>query len=86
MPVVKFVYSRSKAQSGSVVQVHDQEHEILAAGAELTYPELRKAERAFVEWFAASFPDEDLIMWEAAYADGRGRYSTYRAHLPANHK
>jgi hypothetical protein len=86
MPIVKFIYSRSRNHGGSVMQIHDQPHEILAPGNELILPALRDAERAFQEWFADTFPEDDLIRWKAVYADGGGLYSEYQAMLPTNYK
>jgi hypothetical protein len=87
MPIVRFVYSKSTASPrGGVMQIHEQVHEILAPGETLTYPELHKAVLAFMEWFAGTFPDSDLIKWTATYADGKGRYAEYAAFLPSNWK
>jgi hypothetical protein len=65
------------------MQHHEQTQDIELRGDVLTYDSLREAERAFVEWFAESFPYHELISWTCGPSEGKGRYSEYRAYLPA---
>jgi hypothetical protein len=81
---VRFTYSRSsRTGGGAVMQHHDQTHEVELDGEKITPDNLREAEGAFVEWFVENFPYHYLISWTAAPAEGGGRYSEYRAYLPA---
>jgi len=80
---VRFIYSKSNATVlGGVMQTHDQVQDFTVSADPLNYSGLREAERNFLTWFARTYPGEDLIRWRAAYADGQGRYSEYRAYLP----
>lgn len=88
---VRFVYSvsRSLGSGQGSMQQHDQVQPIEVDGAPdthggPTHRQLAAAERKFLEWFAANQSDGYLIGYVAGPADGsKGRYSEYRAYLPA---
>jgi len=65
------------------MQMHDQKHVIEIPEDTVTPDNLREAERAFVGWFVDNFPYHYLISWTSGPEEGRGRYSEYRAYLPA---
>ena len=77
---ILFMFSHAKPNG---LQLHEQRHRIDVASDEVSFNDLRKAERQFMNWFQTEFPSDYLLLWTARYADGKGAYSEYRAHLPA---
>jgi hypothetical protein len=88
---VRFAYSisNSPGPGKGVVQLHDQVQLVEVDGApdahgDPSHQQLAAAERKFLDWFAADKPGGYLIGYVSGPADGsKGRYSEYRAYLPA---
>ena len=89
--LIRFVYSVGLPPlAGGSLQMHGQHHDIEVVGAanaagDPSYRQLAEAERKFLAWFLSEKPAHLLLQFETVPADGtKGRFSEYRAFLPAN--
>ena len=82
---IRFLYSFAQGP----VQLHDREvvievEEGTAADGDPSHAQLAAAERKFLAWFADNLPGSYLTTYVSGPGDGsKGRYSEYRAYLPA---
>lgn len=79
---LKFTFTMQRRTKGGFISLPPMEWSTRVNADKIDYPDLHKAELAFLAWFQTNHPNEQLVTWTSS-TEHWPRCSEYRAYLPA---